>query len=52
MKIIHSCDRNIPDVGDLEIYSYDRGPDKKWYINARIIFYCPYCGIDMKKVEG
>lgn len=48
MKILHECERNVPRM-DMEIYSYDKGDNKAWYINGHIIFYCPYCGIESSK---
>lgn len=54
MKELHICSRNF-DVRDtdkpaIEIYTYDKKPQKSWYINGNIVFYCPYCGIDLRKV--
>jgi hypothetical protein len=49
MKILHECPRNIPGM-DMPVYTNDKGRDKTWYINAHIVFYCPYCGIDLKDI--
>lgn len=49
MKVKHECPRNIEGI-DMPIYSYDKGNDKMWYIQGHIIFYCPYCGIDVRKI--
>jgi hypothetical protein len=49
MKVLHECSRNIPGI-DMQVYTYDTAKNKAWYINGFIIFYCPYCGIDLKEL--
>jgi hypothetical protein len=49
MKALHECEKNIPRM-DMEIYSYDKGENKAWYIGGHIIFYCPYCGVESNKL--
>lgn len=56
MKQLHICPRNL-EVRDIakpaiEIYTYDKDKEhRSWYINAHIVFYCPYCGVDLKIVD-
>lgn len=51
MKILHECPRNIPEF-DMEVYTSDKTRDKTWYINGHIVFFCPYCGIDLKDIKS
>jgi len=51
MKILHECERNIPKLGLGEVYTYDKRDPKSWYIQGYLVFYCPYCGIELKSVK-
>jgi hypothetical protein len=49
MKENHECSRNILGM-DLPIYSNDKGREKTWYIMGHVVFYCPYCRINLKEL--
>ena len=51
MKVLHECERNIPKLG-LEVYTYDKRDPKSWYIQGFLVFYCPYCGVELRKIKG